>query len=410
MKSEPVTLTDDNVWTLQPSASGRETFHWDQVAPGFGLRIRETGSRSLVAQYKIGSKHRRITLGTVGKVRVTAARKTAMGYFEQVGKGEDPAAHKAARKAQAAHTIRTAIDAFLKHYREHGWKKNGVRSRTLTETERYLLKHAKSLHPMAVHGVTRQHVADMLGKVAAERGGVTANRARSAVSTFFQWAVAEGLRDENPVSGTLKRAEKKRDRVLTDAELAAIWINAPESDYGRILKLLMITGCRLNEIAKLRWSEVNAGARMLSLPGARTKTDTKHKVWLTDAALALLPAKPDDGRVFVFGRKDSGFQGFTKPKAALDEKLGIPHWTPHAFRHTIETELNERFSVPPHVTNALLGHVSGAGKQGSQGNYNHATYFNERKSALEKWSSHVMVCVAQAEGANVTAFTVLRSR
>lgn len=405
MKREPVTLTDANVRTLPASSPSRETFYWDASTPGFGLRIRESGSRSLVAQYKIGTVHRRIRIGAVGKVHVKAARKTAMDYFEQVGKGDDPAATKTAKKAAAAHSFRSAVDEFLKHYRVHGWKKNGVRERTLTETERYLLKHAKTLHPLAVRGVTRQHISEMLAKIAGQRGGVTANRARSAVSTFFQWAVAEGLCDENPVAGTVKRGERKRDRVLSDAELAAIWINAPAGDYGRMLCLLMITGCRLNEIAKLRWVEVDTEARTLTLPGARTKSDTKHKVWLTDAALALLPAKSDD-RQFVFGRKDTGFKGFTRPKEALDAKLGIPHWTPHAFRHTIETELNERFGIQPHVTNALLGHVSGAGKTGSQGTYNHAVYFDERKKALDIWSTHVLTAVAKATGANVTKLPV----
>jgi len=113
--------------------------------------------------------------------------------------------------------------------------------------------------------------------------------------------------------------------------------------------------------------------------------------------LALLPVKPDE-RYFVFGRRDTCFPGFTRPKAALDATLGIPHWTPHTFRHTIETELKAHFGVRQHVTNALLGHVSGAGKRGSQGTYNHATYFDERKAALEMWSEHVL---ANAEGANV---------
>jgi integrase len=415
MARTSVTLTDANVRTLKPSEAGRETFYWDEATPGFGLRIRETGARSLVAQYKLGSVHRRMTLGTVGKIRVKQARKDAIGYFEQVARGEDPAAKRAEKKVHAAHTFRIGVDDFLKHYRQHGWKNNGVRERTAVETERYLMDHAKPLHPMAIRSIKRQHISDWLGKIATTRGGVTANRARSAVSTFFQWAIAEGLCDDNPTRGTVKRRERKRERVLSDQELADIWLNSPDGEYGTILKLLMLTGCRRDEIARLRWSEVDTVKRIISLPKGRMKADQRHDVWLTDAALALLPPRPEEKRQFVFGLMDTGFQGFSKPKLALDKRLDavavertggktakFETWTPHSFRHTIETQLNEHFGIQPHVTNALLAHKTGAGKSGSQGTYNHATYFEERKSALEIWSSHIMVQVAKATGANVT--------
>ena len=75
---------------------------------------------------------------------------------------------------------------------------------------------------------------------------------------MFAWAIGEGLCEANPVDGTNKASEDKpRERVLSDAELAAIWKAAPDNDYGRIVRLLMLTAQRREEIGGLRWSEID---------------------------------------------------------------------------------------------------------------------------------------------------------
>src|SRR5262245_52265974 len=102
-------------------------------------------------------------------------------------------------------------------------------------------------------------------------GPVAANRGRAVLSKFFRWAIGEGLCDANPVVGTNVRDENDpRERSLSDTEAAAVWLAAPDSDYGWILKLILLTGCRRAEIGDLKWSEIDFEARTITLPRERT--------------------------------------------------------------------------------------------------------------------------------------------
>jgi integrase len=241
-----------------------------------------------------------------------------------------------------------------------------------------------------------------LGGIAGENGPIAADRARAAFSAFFTWAIREGLCEINPVVGTNKAAElKSRKRVLTDEELKIIWHAAPETDYGRIVRLLILTGQRREEIGGLRWPEVDTAKRVIRLPGDRTKNHRDHNVPLTKAALAILNAQPvRAGREFVFGDgprssaqddeapAGGGFQGWSKSKDALDEKTkGIQAWRLHDIRRTVATSMGD-LGVHPHIIEAVLNHVSGH-KAGVAGIYNRATYAAEKAAALTLWADHL---------------------
>ena len=122
------------------------------------------------------------------------------------------------------------------------------------------------------------------------------------------------------------------------------------SDYARIVRLLLLTGCRREEIGGLQWQEIEGD--MITLGKGRTKTGVIHEVPLTELALAQLPERED--RKFVFGKGD-GFSGWSKAKARLGAAVGF-EFRLHDFRRTISTRLNEA-GVDPHVVEALLGHA-----------------------------------------------------
>ena len=112
---------------------------------------------------------------------------------------------------------------------------------------------------------------------------------------MFVWAIGEGLCEQNPVVGTNKLEENQpRERILVKpgenqiddwSEAAAIWRAAPNNDYGRIVQLLMLTGCRRDEIGSLQWPEIDLEARTITLPADRTKNGKEHIVPLSNAAL-----------------------------------------------------------------------------------------------------------------------------
>jgi integrase len=159
-----------------------------------------------------------------------------------------------------------------------------LRPRSHAETERYLLVHWKRLHGLALAKISRATVAARLSAIASVSGPIAADRARAALSACFSWAIREGVVDVNPVIGTNKFAElKPRERVLADAELAAIWKALPADEYGVIVRLLVLTGQRREEIGGLRWSEVNLKKALVTLSGERTKNGKPHELPLSDA-------------------------------------------------------------------------------------------------------------------------------
>jgi integrase len=112
----------------------------------------------------------------------------------------------------------------------------------------------------------------------------------------------EGIADANPVIGTNKPPEPpSRDRVLTDAELAEIWAASQDEDYGRIVKLALLTGARREEIGGLKWQEVDVNRAMLELPSARTKNRRPHAIPLSPLALSIVKEVPQrEKRSFIW--------------------------------------------------------------------------------------------------------------
>ena len=366
-----------------------EHIEFDYSMPGFGLRVRNGGKRehrTYILQYKIGPKQRRMTLGNVAKIGLDDAQRKARKLFGQIAEGKDPANDKAVARTEASHTFDVIASEFLRVQQAK------LKPRTLIETQRFLQKHWKPLHRLALASISRATVAAQLRVIARDHGLVSADRARAALSAFFTWAMGEGLAEGNPVIGTNKAAGeiKARDRVLTDTELATIWRGLPDNAYGSIVRLLALTGCRRDEIGSLRWSEINRDARLIALPGERTKNGRTHDVPLSKAALEIIDSIPRRvNRDFVFGEGKGGFSGWSKAKATLDAQLGLKPWRLHDLRRTASTRMAD-LGVQPHIIEAVLNHVSGH-KAGVAGVYNRSTYENENAprlipSAIMSWS------------------------
>ena len=213
-----------------------------------------------------------------------------------------------------------------------------------------------------------------------------------------------GAVETNPVDGTNKADEgQPRDRVLTDRELAAVWNASPDGDYGSIVKLLMLTAQRRDEIGSLRWSEIDIEAKTITLPASRTKNGRQHVIPLSGQALAIIKATPQRAnRDLVFGSGDGGYSGWSKAKAQMDEKLGkgVAGWTLHDLRRTGATRMADS-GVQPHIIEAVLNHVSGH-KDGVAGIYNRSAYEPEKRAALDTLGSYIKTAMARTTGANVT--------
>jgi integrase len=380
-------LTNRSVHALSLPAGKAEAIFFDDDVPGFGLRLRAAGSRTWVFRYRVGQTQRSMKLGNATSVSLATARKNASELEAQVRLGGDPASQKEVSKQKAEYTFETVAERFLAARRPE------LRPATMLEYERHLRRDARSLHRLPIANVLQADIARLLNNAA---GPVSANRLRATLSTMFAWALGEGivLPHGNPAAYVNKRAEVARDRVLSDKELRAIWKGVGTDQYAHILRLLILTGARAEEIAGLRWAEIT-GSEIL-LPSERTKNQRAHVIPLSKPAKVILSGIEQSHRQFVFGRDDTGFQGWSKSKERLDAKLGdrVAPWRVHDLRRTCATGMAE-LGVQPHIIEAVLNHVSGH-KGGVAGIYNRATYDKEKREALNLWAAHVVALVGRA--------------
>jgi integrase len=376
---------------------------WDEKLPGFGLRTRN-GKKSWILQYKLGDKNRRIRLGgpelSRDKAFKLAQAEKGKLAAAKLGHGTDPGTDRDRRKAEAkpqprARALASFIPAFLDA------REGAIKDSTLEIQQRHLNDHWSGLHDRPINDITRADVAGVLTIIAKDKGPIVVNRARATLSKFYRWAIGEGICDHNPVAGTNKRPENDpRERSLSDAEAAAVWLAARDTDYGRIVRLILLTGCRRDEIGGLKWSEIDTEARTITLPRERTKNGKEHIVPLTDAALAIITNIERGDRDYVFGRTlTRGFSGWSRCKAQLNKiaKLKEP-WTLHDLRRTVRTGLG-KLGVQPHIAEAVLNHLPPRLIR----TYDRNTYMAEKRTALDTWAAHLKVAIAQATGANVTA-------
>ncbi len=402
MTTTNVRFTKPNTSRMACPPGKAEAFFWDATLPGFGLRAYVSGRRQWVAQYRDGTgRTRRATLGDARVVELDEARDGARKLLSRVELGSDPQAEKQA--ARRAKRVSALVEAYLADAEKR------LKPRSFAEVKRHLKHHVKPLHQEAACELGRAAIVKLLDGISRDSGPVAANRVRSSLSAMWVWGLRSGtVEGENPVAHVPKPgSEAPRERVLTDAELALVWqATAGDHDHDRIVRLLMLTGARREEMAGMGWEEIEGS--LWTLPRARSKNGLQHEVPLGALALAQLPPKRD-GRAQVFGEGKGGFSGWSRCKDRLDgrilkllqkalrerqgrepetDKVACPEWTLHDLRRTLSTWLNEN-GTEPHVVEAVLNHVSGAARRGVAGVYNRAQYREPKRAALARWEKYI---------------------
>ena len=393
-----VRLTRPVVVKLMLNTHQRERVWWDAELPGFGYRLRGERGTWVIRPPRNGGRSSLITIGASNLIDVTDARRLAREQLAKAALGEDTRAARRAERVERTSTALTVEEAFARYSAD---AQGRLRPSTLANLRTHLDHHWQGLHVLPLAAVRRVDVMEHLRKIArpkpAGHGPQAALRARRTLSTIYVWAIGEGLTESNPVVGTNAPAvEVRRERILTDDELAAVWTACPPtSDFGRIVRLLILTGARRDEVAGLRWSEIDTAGEVWRLPAARTKNKRPHEVALSAAALAVLEATPRiDGRPYAFGTGQGPFSGFSRAKGRLDEQLGFAEpWRIHDLRRTAASGM-QRLGTSVEVVEKALNHVSGT-FGGIVGVYQRHDYAAERRTALDTWAAHVVKLAAQ---------------
>jgi len=377
-------LTKTSVGKLELPQGKSDHTYYDSELRGFGLRLRSGGKRSWVAVYRIDRKVRRMVVGDASAVRPEDARKRAKEILARADLGEDSQAKKITERARLTFTLNGVIDNYLAQHVE-----TALRPRPRAEKERYLRVTWRGLHDEPIDGIERHRIASELAEIAGKNGPVAANRARSALHALFIWAIRQGITSHNPVAETTKPGtERTRDRVLRDNELRAIWHACRDDDHGRIVRILMLTGQRREEVGGMMWPELDFDKAIWSLAGERTKNARPHHIPLSHQMLGLLrEIGPRENRELLFGAGSGAFSGWSRCKRRLDQRCGVSNWRLHDLRRTAVTGMAE-LGIQPHVIEAVVNHVSWH-KAGVAGIYNRAAYSADKRQALQIWTDHL---------------------
>ena len=177
--------------------------------------------------------------------------------------------------------------------------------------------------------------------------------------------------------------------MLTDAEIAKFWAAAAAErvQFSAVLKLLLLTGCRLNEVAGMRRSELSDDGATWTIPGTRTKNRRVHIVPLPPLARELIASVCGNGELVFTTDGKSPVRVGSKIKQRLDKAMKIPPWRLHDLRRTAVTGMAE-LGIRPDVIELVVNHVSGV-RGGIAGVYNRSELLPERRVALERWAAHI---------------------
>jgi len=368
-------LSDLTVKRAKPPTNGQVDI-FDAGYPGFALRVSYGGGKSWVYFYRIGGRLRRRSLGTYPAVTLAEARQLWRDAKHQVSLGRDPGWQRAS-------------DLNFESVAREWLKRDQADKRSLKEVTRIVEKELIPEWGQRSIRDIRRHDILVLSDRIADRGATTmARRVMAYVHRLFRWAKSRDLIESNPATDLPKPGrEVARDRVLTDAELAAVWKAAVEIGwpYGPAAQLLILTGARRAEIAELKWSEIHGNT--IKLSGARTKNAEPHDMPLSEQALDVLSRMPRiAGSEYVFGKPlRSGAWSNAKIKFSAAK---IQPWRIHDLRRTVSTGMNE-LGTEPHIVEAVLGHTV----KGVAGVYNRAKYEAAKRAALKAWGAHVMALV-----------------
>jgi integrase len=388
---ERVRLTQGSLATLRKKAAelGKSdiTF-WDEEVRGFGLRIRKGGNASWIYQYQKGLSQGKIRIGDASAVTADMARQRAKQERSKVDTGGDPAAQKALERAKDKQTFASIVDLYL-NAKQTEWRPASLRA-----GRRYLLTTFESLHQSPAHKIVKKDIASIVTSIKATHPGA-AGAALLHVNACLNWAVGESLIDTNPAASIPAVKQGQRDRVLSDDELRRVWLACSnDSDAGRIMRLLILTGQRRDEVSGMAEEELDRKNGTWTLPKERTKNKRTHTLSLPDEAWKIIGPPSRTGSLFGRGGgRYTGWQGF---KRLLDERcnLGKP-WVIHDIRRSVATGMAD-IGIQPHIIETVLNHVSGH-KDGIAGIYNRASYKTEVRNALAIWADHVASIIGGEE-------------
>jgi len=344
-------------WVESTAPQSKDILLWDTETKGFFCKVTPQGKRIYMLYYRTGDgRQRRPKIGDHGAITCEQARDIAQCWLAEVTQGKDPSAQKSLTKAMP--TLKELSVRYMAEHAPH--KKASSRKEDKRLWAKYILPR---LGDLKVSSITREDIISLHTSIQPLL--TTANRVLEIISKAMNLAELWGYRPDgsNPCRHVKKYAENKRERFLSQEEISRLSQILLELEEGNsespavicAIRLLLLTGCRLNEILTLRWNEVDWDKNFLMLPDSKTG---KKTVYLSPQAIEVLKAAPieQDNPYVIIGKKNqSHLINLQKPWRRIRKKAGLDNVRIHDLRHTFASvAAASGLSLP--IIGALLGH------------------------------------------------------
>ncbi len=351
-------LTKRTVESIMPA--DQDILVWDEALPGFGVRVKPSGVRSYVVQYRNRktSASKRMTLGQHGPLMTfDQAKKQARLILADAVRGADPVAER-----QAARQAPTMADLAADYLERHAIPKKRPNS---VRNDRAMLQNIilPKLGRKKVVAITRRDIESI--HVAMRDRPYQANRVLALLSKMFNLAISWQWRTDNPAKGMERYDEDKRDRYLTDDELRRlcdVLDRSPNQRAANAIRLQLLTGARLGEVLKAEWTEIDFDRGVWTKPSHHTKRKRTQHLPLGPQALTLLSAMreasaPEPPFLFPGDAPGKPLQEIKKFWRSTMNEAGIAHYRRHDNRHTFASHLVSG-GLSLEIIGRLLGHTN----------------------------------------------------
>lgn len=408
-------LTDKFLASLSSGVANR-TEVFDGLCPGLSIRVTRAGKKTWTYTYTNPATHKRarLTLGTYPATRLQVARERALGAREKVEQGEDPATTPEARPVKTVlHLIEDRIRLEVRG-----------KLRTCDKIQRRYDRHVLPIvGAMPVTDFRIAHLNKIVDPIRERNCPEEARKVHSDMFALFNFALRRGEVEYMPIAKAKAPASASpRQRFLTVEEIARFWRSVPSvlansERVPTILRLCLVTGQRVGEVAGIRRAEVDFVRRTWTLPRERVKNKHDHIVPLSDLAIELLNEalrETNSGYAFPHREENRPISVTVVDRAVrrAEMRFGIPHWTPHDLRRTVATHMlrkENNLNISRFDRALVLNHRSTTKATVTDEVYDCNEYLEEKREALEKWGAFLSRLVTQPGGESLRCLNRLPS-
>ena len=371
-----IRLTDAHVKSLKPRDGRYEVF--DATLAGFGVRISPSGTKTWIVLSRNLRRKTRASIGRYPQMGLAAARQRAMSVLNEMSEGEY-------KRASDFELFENAL--------EEWYLRDQSQNKSYSQVKDTIELHVRPyLKNFRLRDIEKRDLLKIVDRVGA-KAPTQANRVLSFTKRFFNWCVSRDYLEVSPANGIAKfKTEVSRERVLNDDEMEAVYNATWTMDYpfAPLFRILIFTGQRLNEVAGLRWSEVDFTEKRWVIPSNRAKNKSGHVVHLSApviSELRFLRQVSQHDLIFTT-TGTTAVSGFSKANRKLDGLSGVTDWRLHDLRRTFATVATEKLGFEPVVVDRALNHVSGSVK-GVAAVYQRGQYLEGRRTVLDAWANHI---------------------